>query len=255
MQSGSRPCRRSAPTRVDRSRTRGPRRRRERCCASYGEPWSSLRRAACLLGSAREGQRVRSHGTGCGNMRLAAAVTRFLFFLVVLAFVSMALLRGNGLPIAPHAIPATGGDRFLAQVLGTLWWFSAAATVTLLVRLMAVFIARVPTKHRRRVFFLGDVTAIVSFLIAAIALSAFVFELPVTTLFATSSIIAVVLGFALQNTLADLLSGVSISIEQPFRIGDRIAVDDRTGGRVVEVNWRAARLLTSSGDLIVVPNS
>jgi small-conductance mechanosensitive channel len=188
-------------------------------------------------------------------MRLAAAAFRFLLSLAILVVVSIVLLRANGLPIAPHAVPVAGSGRFLAQLLGTLWWFAAAATVTLLVRMALVAVARAQTKNRRRIFFVGDAATIVSFLIATIALSAFVFELPITTLFATSSIIAVVLGFALQNTVADLLSGLAISVEQPFRIGDRIVVDDRGGGRVVEVNWRAARLLTITGDLVIIPNS
>ncbi len=86
------------------------------------------------------------------------------------------------------------------------------------------------------------------------SLSAFVFEFPLSAVFATSSIIAVTLGFAMQHTRADLLSGLAMSIEGPFRVGDRIDLGDR-GGRVLAMNWRATHVLAINGDVIVVPNS
>ena len=109
--------------------------------------------------------------------------------------------------------------------------------------------------HHHALKFVRDGLSILIFLVALVSLSAFVFEFPLSTVLATSSIVAVVLGFALQNTVADLLSGLALSIEQPFRIGDRIDVGDRAAGRVVEMNWRATHLLSNTGDLIVVPNS
>lgn len=46
-----------------------------------------------------------------------------------------------------------------------------------------------------------------------------------------------------------------MSIEQPFRVGDRIELGDRGGGRVNGMNWRATHILAINGDLVVVPNS
>jgi len=101
----------------------------------------------------------------------------------------------------------------------------------------------------------GHVLGIVYFLVAIAALATFVFDFPISTIFATSSIVAVILGFALQNTLADLFIGLAMSIEQPFRVGDRIELGDRGGGRVNGMNWRATHILAINGDLVVVPNS
>lgn len=65
---------------------------------------------------------------------------------------------------------------------------------------------------------------------------------------------AVVLGFALQDTLGNAFAGLAIQVERPFRVGHWIkAADDE--GRVVEITWRATKIRTKSGDLVVLPNS
>ncbi|MEO8483000.1 MAG: cyclic nucleotide-binding domain-containing protein [Acidobacteriota bacterium] len=65
---------------------------------------------------------------------------------------------------------------------------------------------------------------------------------------------AVVLGFALQDTLGNAFAGLAIQIERPFRVGHWIkAAEDE--GRVVEITWRATKIRTKSGDLVILPNS
>ena len=64
---------------------------------------------------------------------------------------------------------------------------------------------------------------------------------------------SIVLGLALQDTLGNLFNGITLINERPFSVGDFIEVDGHVG-RVVEVNWRATRLLTRERDLIVLPH-
>ena len=70
----------------------------------------------------------------------------------------------------------------------------------------------------------------------------------------TSAVGAVVVGFALQDTLGNLFSGLAIQIEKPFRVGQWIRVGEFEG-KVQEVTWRATKLMTKSGQLVIVPNS
>ena len=49
-----------------------------------------------------------------------------------------------------------------------------------------------------------------------LAVVAFVFALPVRGLLATSGVIAIVLGLALQNTLGDLFAGIAVGVERPY---------------------------------------
>ena len=65
---------------------------------------------------------------------------------------------------------------------------------------------------------------------------------------------SLVLGLALQDSLGNIFSGVALLFEQPIRLGDWVDVNGKVG-KVVEVNWRAVHLLTTSDDLVVVPNS
>jgi small-conductance mechanosensitive channel len=72
---------------------------------------------------------------------------------------------------------------------------------------------------------------------------------------ATSGIIAIVLGLALQSTLSDVFSGISLNIEKPFQIGDEILLEGGAEGQVIDINWRSTRLRNAANDLVVVPNS
>ena len=65
---------------------------------------------------------------------------------------------------------------------------------------------------------------------------------------------SIVLGLALQDTLGNLFSGITLLYERPFNEGDYIEVDGIVG-KVVEVNWRAVRLVTREADLIVLPHA
>ena len=70
----------------------------------------------------------------------------------------------------------------------------------------------------------------------------------------TSAVGAVVIGFALQDTLGNTFAGLALQVEKPFRVGDWIRVASLEG-QVGEITWRATTLLTKSGDAITVPNN
>jgi small-conductance mechanosensitive channel/CRP-like cAMP-binding protein len=70
----------------------------------------------------------------------------------------------------------------------------------------------------------------------------------------TSAVAAAVIGFALQEQLGNAFAGLAIQIEKPFRVGHWIAVGSHEGV-VTEVTWRATKLRTKMGNLVVMPNS
>ena len=72
--------------------------------------------------------------------------------------------------------------------------------------------------------------------------------------FATSAVGAVVVGFALQDTLGNAFAGLAIQIEKPFRPGQWIQVGDHEG-LVTEITWRATKLRTKADTFVVVPNN
>ena len=87
----------------------------------------------------------------------------------------------------------------------------------------------------------------------AIVLSA-VFGVDLRGAFAALGVGGIVLGFALQDTLGNLFSGVALLFERPFDIGDWLEVDGQVG-KVIEVNWRSVHIMTRNLEQLVVPNS
>jgi small-conductance mechanosensitive channel/CRP-like cAMP-binding protein len=73
-------------------------------------------------------------------------------------------------------------------------------------------------------------------------------------LLTTSAVGAVVVGFALQDTLGNAFAGLAIQSERPFKVGHWIKVGEFEG-RVAEVTWRATKLRTKTGNFVVVPNN
>lgn len=73
-------------------------------------------------------------------------------------------------------------------------------------------------------------------------------------IFATTAVGAVVIGFALQDTLGNLFAGLAIQIEKPFRVGHWVTIAGRDG-IVTAITWRATKIRTKTGDLVIVPNN
>lgn len=65
---------------------------------------------------------------------------------------------------------------------------------------------------------------------------------------------AAVFAFILQQTLGDLFSGLAMSIEKPFKIGDWIRLEDGTEGQVKDINWRATHLRGWDKTTRIIPN-
>mgnify|MGYP002352038937 CR=1 FL=1 len=104
---------------------------------------------------------------------------------------------------------------------------------------------------------LVDIFTLVASAVLFGALLHAVFLIEVTSLLATSAVLSVVLGLALQDTLGQLFAGISLQLDRPFRLGDWVEVRfgaERVGGQVLEVSWRATLLLAISEELITIPN-
>jgi len=75
-----------------------------------------------------------------------------------------------------------------------------------------------------------------------------------TPVFVTSGVVSIVLGLALQDLLSNLMAGIVMSVERPFKIGDWIQIGT-TEGEAVEQTWRTTLVRTREGDHLLIPNS
>ena len=59
---------------------------------------------------------------------------------------------------------------------------------------------------------------------------------------------------ALQDTLANLLSGINMLVSKQIKIGDFVKLATGEEGQVVDLNWRNTTIKTPSENMVVVPN-
>jgi len=70
---------------------------------------------------------------------------------------------------------------------------------------------------------------------------------------ASSAVIGLVIGFASQRTIGNVVAGILIAITQPLRLGDRVTVQG-TEGVVEEIGLTYTWIRTHDNDRLVVPN-
>ncbi|MBD3414966.1 MAG: mechanosensitive ion channel [Candidatus Aminicenantes bacterium] len=76
----------------------------------------------------------------------------------------------------------------------------------------------------------------------------------ITPLLATSAILTMILGLALQELLGNIISGMSIHLTKSFSKGDWI----KSGGKeglVMDTNWRETRIRDLYSNIVVIPNN
>ena len=96
-------------------------------------------------------------------------------------------------------------------------------------------------------------------LVVLVALSAIMkwgYGLQVTGLMATSGIAAVILGFAMQDLLSNVIAGFSIHTTRAYQVGDWLLMGaEGKRAEVVEINWRSTRLMDNDRISYELPNS
>ncbi len=177
---------------------------------------------------------------------LGRAIVRVVF----LVMLTVALLYAGIIPYQPLQTTGVPVRDVVHAALKIAWWLWTAWFVMGFVR---AFIMAEHRPHEARL--VQDLLAGLVYLTAFFAIVAYVLNLPVQGLLATSGVIAIILGLALQSTLGDVFSGIVLSFSRPYRPGDWVIIDGGTEGRVIEINWRATHILTGRRDLAVLPNS
>lgn len=96
----------------------------------------------------------------------------------------------------------------------------------------------------RFVIYIGTIAAIVPI----------VFVLSDEMLLALGGTIAVTLGFAFKDLTASIIAGITLLIDKPFQVGDRVSFDGYYG-EIVAIGLRSVRLVTLDDNLVTIPNN
>ncbi len=201
-------------------------------------------------------------------MRLADIITQYRFLFNLIWFLRLLLVFGVLILAEQFAKQTVAGwivvtglsvqylDR-LDTLFDILWWLTPAFLLDLLIK--HFLLAPLEERSGRSIpkIVKGFITLII-YLFASFGIVAFVFKHSITNLLATSGIVTAVIGLAIKDNIANVLSGVMINLERPFRIGDKVKIQVRrfqNDGRIVDMTWRTTRLLNRDGHTISVPNS
>ena len=186
---------------------------------------------------------------GILGLRRFSNSVRFLFDIAAFATIGAYFWRENISPVFP---PVGSFDvaALWMRAIGGAWWLLGARIIVAVLR-----ISLNVGGHARQATLFSDLFGAVIYIAATLVILNSVFSLPVTGLLATSGVLAIVLGLALQNTLADVFAGMAVGVEKPFGVGDRIQIDNKVEGHVTQMNWRSIRLQTDGDDIAIVPNS
>lgn len=187
---------------------------------------------------------------GVVALRSFSRRARIAFDILCFAGLS-AILHADRLSPFLHG-PATSTDAptMWLRLTALAWWLLGARV------LVAILYFAFQHDHRRRETRLFiDLIAAAIYICTGLIVIKSVLAFPLGGVLATSGIVAIVLGLAMQNTLADVFAGIAVGIEAPFQVGDRVSLGKNTEGQVVEMNWRSVRIQTDGADIAVVPNS
>jgi len=175
---------------------------------------------------------------------------RFLSAAVAIGTLTGILAYAGVTPLLTGGSVPAGAEGHWLRCVGVGWWVIASRMATAGVRLVLERDAR-----SREARITSDLLSGLIYLGTVLIVLNFVLLLPVGGVIATSGVVAVVIGLALQNTLSDVFSGIAVGIERPFNAGDRITLADGIEGIVIEINWRSIRIQTDGEDIATIPNS
>lgn len=161
-------------------------------------------------------------------------------------FTAFFVLRG-----VSWLLPAT--TESYAKAITVAWSLAFAFALIRTVVSLTIVLMRLRT-GRDIPKILRDVVDFSLYAMAGITIIKTQLAVDLTGLLATSAILSVVLGLALQDTLGNLFAGLALQFERPYEIGDWIIVEG-IAGRVMQVAWRSIKIETTRGEVITLPNS
>jgi small-conductance mechanosensitive channel len=135
----------------------------------------------------------------------------------------------------------------LVLLIGT--WFA--------VRIMTGTLSKLGDRFAAKRLVLAQIATLSRFVLYLLGLTLAVgasIQLSQEVILALAGTAAVTIGFALKDLAASVLAGITILIDRPFQVGDRVTFD-RYYGEITEIGLRSVRLVTLDDNVITIPNN
>src|SRR6267378_4546501 len=141
-----------------------------------------------------------------------------------------------------------------ARALGLIAVFTAAFPLNALLYRFLWPLYGYPGERARIPSFLPQIVAIIVTITALFVALGVFYQVTVPSLLASSGLIAIVIGLALQDTLGNIFAGLGLQAGKAYRVGDWLIVDGKHL-EVVEIHWRSTRLRNNDAVTFDTPNN
>jgi small-conductance mechanosensitive channel len=152
---------------------------------------------------------------------------------------------------------------YAGKILGATWpflyhvgWGTVVLGSVFLIALVDRYVWELYFKQEHRVDvpkFLVEIVRLGILLIAFFLVLRFGYHQTINGLLIAPGILVVIIGFAMQDSVGNIISGLTLQIGKPYQSGDWLLLDSRYA-EVIEINWRATRLRTTDDILIEIPH-
>jgi MscS family membrane protein len=171
-------------------------------------------------------------------------------------FVSILIL---GLALATERLELPGTIHFVTvgglKSVAILVWAAAGGRLLRMVVVTMGRRARKPSVIQESTVPLFKSLVIILVVVISAYFLLVAWQIDVTAWVASAGILGLAISFAARDTLANLISGVFILADAPYKIGDFIVLESGERGEVTQIGIRSTRLLTRDDVEITVPNS
>ena len=197
-------------------------------------------------------------------------ILALIVFPIFAEYLKHLLVERFNLTISPEGVataaPGEPQGKMGETVVSVISTIFTICTVILLMALVVTiirFITAVVTRTVYRNAAQGEISSLLKTVVTVIIYIVAFFvifqsqfpSVQLAPLFTGSTIIGIVVGLALQDTLGNLFAGLALQADQPFIVGDVIRIGTRSSGVVETVSWRGVKIRTFSNQLVVISNS
>ena len=169
--------------------------------------------------------------------------------LVVLVAVNYALYR---IPRVQEQFSQwEGAQRAVFVITGT--WILASLVKNLIRAYGLPLAERTDTDIDERIVRILDLTAIYVIWVAGILIALRELGIQVTAFLASLGIVGLAVALAAKTILSNVLTGVTLTADRNFRVGDRIEVREYVGD-VLEINLHKTVIRTRDNEIVMIPN-
>ena len=102
--------------------------------------------------------------------------------------------------------------------------------------------------------FLREIFSALFFIAALLAVASRIYGVQPSVVQLSSTVVVGIIGWAMQDLLGNVISGVALQVGKPFKAGDWLIIETQHA-EVIEVNWRSTRLRTNDDHYLDIPNT